>query len=128
MRVYLGRSIPEASFSASVKALSWERALILEIAKVMWLQGGEWWEWSQRGGKEVVLWLFCGARCETISGFGQNSDMVTYGHSGCYVTNRLGPRGWKQGVALTNLDPITKKENIHLKFQNRSLDLHLNNI
>lgn len=20
-------------------------------------------------GKEVVLWLFCGARCETISGF-----------------------------------------------------------
>lgn len=40
-------------------------------------------------GKEVVLWLFCGARCETISGFGQNSDMVTYGHSGCYVTNRL---------------------------------------
>lgn len=56
----------------------------------MWLQGDEWWEWSQREeGKEVVLWLLCETRCETISGFGQNSDMVTYGNSGYYVTNRL---------------------------------------
>ena len=86
---YIWGGALQAEQSASVKALSWERAL---IQKQLWSCDCK--EVSDESevkeeGKEVVLWLFCGARCETISGFGQNSDMVTYGHSGCYVTNRL---------------------------------------
>lgn len=87
--MYLGRSIPGRAIS-KCEGPQLGVCSHLEIAR----RSCDCKEMSDESevreeGKEVVLWLLCEARCETISGFGQNSDMVTYGHSGCYVTNRL---------------------------------------